>query len=105
MKTLEQLSMANAVSGNEMYLIPTLFGELCKKYRSNPFIDALGNVILFRKGKSSEKTVAVISHTDEAGFIIKDITDKGFLKFEAVGEIDPRVIISKKVLVGDKKVK
>lgn len=105
MKILEQLSMANAVSGNEMYLVPTLFGDLCKKYRSTPFIDALGNVILFKKGESSEKTVAVITHTDEAGFIIKDITDKGFLKFEAVGEIDPRVIISKKVEVGEKKVK
>lgn len=105
MKTLEQLSMANAVSGNEMYLIPKLFGEVCKKYRSTPFIDALGNVILYRKGNSSEKTVALISHTDEAGFIVRDITDSGFLKFEAVGEIDPRVIISKKVLVGENKVK
>lgn len=105
MKILEQLSMANAVSGNEMYLVPTVFGKLCKKHRANPFIDALGNVILFRKGKSSDKVVAVISHTDEAGFIVKDITEKGFLKFEAVGNIDPRVIISKKVLVGENKVR
>ena len=105
MKMLEQLSMTNAVSGNEMYLVPTLFKSLCKKYRSTPFIDALGNVILFKKGESSEKTLALITHTDEAGFLIKDITDKGFLKFEAVGEIDPRVIISKKVSIGENNVK
>lgn len=101
----EQLSTENAVSGNEMYLVPKMFKDLCKEYRSAPFIDALGNVILFRKGRSAEKTIAVITHTDEAGFIVKDITDKGFLKFEAVGDIDPRVIISKKVLVGENKVK
>lgn len=101
----EQLSMENAVSGNGMYLMPRLFKDLCKEYRSTPFVDALGNVTLFRKGRSSERTVAVISHTDEVGFIVKDITDKGFLKFEAVGDIDPRVIISKKVSVGENKVK
>lgn len=101
----EKLSTENAVSGNEMYLVPKMFGDLCREYRSAPFIDALGNVILFRKGRSTERTIAVITHTDEVGFIVKDITDKGFLKLEAVGDIDPRVIISKKVSVGENKIK
>jgi endoglucanase len=103
MNTLKQLCTTNAVSGNEMYLIPRVFPELIEQYapENMPLIDALGNVTLFRRGRSSEKTVAVIAHTDEAGFIIKGITDKGFLKFEEVGSIDPRVVISKKVTVGN----
>lgn len=107
MNILRQLSMANAVSGDEMYLIPRLFPQLIEKYRPEniPLIDTMGSVTLFRRGESSEKTVAVIAHTDEAGFIVNDITDKGFIKFEEVGTIDPRVIISKKVTIGKNAVK
>ena len=102
MNTLKAISMADAAAGNEMYLIKNLFPELLNEYKPEglPLIDAMGNVTLFRRGKSSEKTVAVITHTDEAGFFVRDITDKGFIKFEEVGTIDPRVIISKKVKIG-----
>lgn len=104
---LRRLSMTDAVSGNEMYITTQLFGETVKKYNPHnmPLIDALGNLTLFRKGKSSDKTVALIAHTDEAGFIVKDVTENGFIKFEAVGKIDPRVIISKKVNIGKNGVK
>lgn len=102
MNTLKRISMTDAPAGNEMYLMKQLFPELLKEYRPEgiPLIDSLGNVTLFKRGKSSELTNAVITHTDEAGFIVNDITDKGFIKFEAVGTIDPRVIISKKVRIG-----
>lgn len=106
MNTLKSISMTDAVSGNEMYLMQKLFPELLKKYRPEgiPLIDALGNVTLFKRGKSSEMTNAVITHTDEAGFIVTGITDKGFIKFEATATIDPRVIISKKVKIGENKI-
>ena len=102
MKIMRSLSMTDAVSGSEIYVISKLFPELIEKYRPQnmPLIDAMGNVTLFRKGKSPAKTAAVIAHTDEAGFIVTGITEKGFIKFEAVGDIDPRLIISKKVKIG-----
>lgn len=105
-KILQNISNAIAPSGNEMYLIKQLFPQLINEYKPKdmPFIDAMGNVTLFRRGKSSEKTVAVIAHTDEAGFIVRDITDKGYIKFEEVGVIDPRVVISKKVTIGGNKI-
>ena len=106
MDILKNISMTDAVSGQEMYLMSKLFPELLQKYRHMwfPLIDSLGNVVLFREGESSVMTNAVITHTDEAGFIVTGITDKGFIKFETVGKIDPRVIISKKVKIGENKI-
>ena len=40
-------------------------------------------------------------HTDEVGFIINGITKEGYLEFQTVGGIDTRVIISKKVRIGN----
>ncbi len=42
---------------------------------------------------------------DEPGFIISGVTERGYLKFKAVGNIDPRKIISKKVVIGADKIK
>ena len=106
MELMKRLSEYNAVSGDEMYLMAELFPEPLKKYRPDnmPLIDALGNVTLFKSGRRHDKTVAFIAHTDEAGFIVRDITDKGYIKFETVGSIDPRVMISKKVSIGKDKI-
>lgn len=67
-------------------------------------VDKMGNIIAFKKGKSSNKKFMADAHMDEVGFIIKNITDEGTLKFDEVGGIDPRVLPGKKVLVGDKKI-
>lgn len=41
--------------------------------------------------------IAVAVNMDEPGFIISGVTEKGYLKFKAVGNIDPRKIISKRL--------
>ena len=43
------------------------------------------------------------SHMDEVGFMIRDITEEGYLKFGVVGGIDPRVLCGRHVIVGDKR--
>ena len=43
-------------------------------------------------------------HTYQVGFILRGINDNGFLEFKTVGGIDTRVIISKRVTVGDNKI-
>ncbi len=64
--------------------------------------DSMGNLICHKKG--SGKKVMVCAHMDEVGFIITEITDKGFLKFSTLGGIETAVMCSKKVLIGEKKV-
>lgn len=63
--------------------------------------DAMGNLMVFRAGKSHEKTLMLCAHMDEVGVIVTGITADGYLKFDFVGGIDRRVVIGKKVYIGD----
>ena len=64
--------------------------------------DAIGNVMVFRKGrKALDRPVAVCAHMDEVGVIIKKITEDGMLKFGFVGGVDPRGVIGRPVRFGD----
>lgn len=61
-------------------------------------VDNLGNVIVFKKGRSAPKNkVLLAAHMDEVGFMITDVTEDGFLRFDAVGGIDPRVVLGRAV--------
>jgi len=67
--------------------------------------DALGNLIVFKKGKKSrQKKLMLAAHMDEVGLIVVYITDEGFLKFTTVGGIVTGILPGKRVLVGDGKV-
>ncbi|MFV0400415.1 MAG: M42 family metallopeptidase [Oscillospiraceae bacterium] len=97
--TLEQLSLLSGVSGCEDEVrdaICTLLEGHCD-YR----VDALGNVIARKKGRTTPKNRILLSaHMDEVGFIITYIDDNGFLRFSTVGGIDNRVIAGKAVVIG-----
>lgn len=68
-------------------------------------VDAMGNLIVFKKGaKPSGNKLMLCAHMDEVGLIIRAITEDGYLKFACVGGIDRRVLLGKRVAVGDKKV-
>ena len=68
-------------------------------------VDAMGNLIGFKKGKKSTgNRLMLCAHMDEVGLIIKSITDDGYLKFSCIGGIDRRVLLGKRVEVGDGKV-
>ena len=67
--------------------------------------DAMGNLIVFKKGaKSTGNKLMLCAHMDEVGLIVRDITDEGYLKFSCVGGIDRRVLLGKQVMVGTNKV-
>lgn len=60
--------------------------------------DALGNLIAFRKGNGKMK-LGVFTHIDEVSLVISAIDNRGFARFETLGGIDPKVLISQKVKV------
>lgn len=69
----------------------------CQEVRT----DALGNLIIFKKGtKAAKNKLLLCAHMDEVGLMIRQITDDGYLKFATVGTIDRRVLLGKPVLVG-----
>ncbi|MEM1485145.1 M42 family peptidase [Oscillospiraceae bacterium PP1C4] len=65
-------------------------------------IDALGNILAFKKGKKTPAHSMLLSaHMDEVGLIITYIEDSGLLRFATVGGIDKRVIVGKSVRIGE----
>lgn len=69
------------------------------------FADTMGNLYAYRPGKEkNKKHVMLAAHMDEVGFIVRFATEEGLLRFDSVGGIDPRVIASRRVLVGEKKI-
>ncbi|MCX7715025.1 MAG: M42 family metallopeptidase [Clostridia bacterium] len=100
---LKKLCETNGVSGDEGRVRRLIMDEI-KPFADEIIVDSIGNIIALKKGECSDKKVMLSAHMDEIGFIIKGITDKGYLQFETVGGIDTRVIISKKVKIGEKEV-
>ena len=60
--------------------------------------DALGSVI-GTKGGRDDVRVMVAAHTDEIGFLVKHIDDKGFLRLQTLGGHDPANMVSQRVVV------
>ena len=77
--------------------------QQAKPYVDEITVDAMGNLILFKKGKKTTgNKLMLCAHMDEVGLMITSVTDEGYLKFDFVGGVDRRVSIGKRVLVGEK---
>jgi endoglucanase len=101
---LEQLSNAFAPSGCEDEVRRLLVRTLRDKV-DDLQTDALGNLIAFKQGVGPEPRLKVMvdAHTDEVGLMITRIEQNGALGFRAVGGIDDRLLLAKRVLVGEKR--
>ncbi len=61
-------------------------------------IDAMGNVVATVEGRS-DYSVAVAAHMDEIGFMVRHVTDEGFVQVDPLGGFDPRVLRAQRVTV------
>ena len=69
------------------------------------YSDVMGNLYAHRPGTDAgKKHVMLCAHMDEVGFIIRFATEEGLLRFASVGSVDPRVIASRRVLVGENRI-
>ncbi len=67
--------------------------------------DTMGNLYAYRKGTDERKPhVMLAAHMDEVGFIIRFAGEDGLLRFDCVGGVDPRCVVSKRVVIGEKQV-
>ncbi len=61
--------------------------------------DAVGNLMVFKKGKKSrDKKVLFSAHMDEVGFMVKYVDDEGYILFDAIGGVDRRVVSGRRVV-------
>lgn len=101
---LKQLCSLNGVSGDEGEVRDFIRAQ-AKPYADSIRTDALGNLIVFKKGrKSSGNHLLLAAHMDEVGIIVTHITEEGFLKFDFVGGVDQRIAIGKPVVLGKERV-
>lgn len=100
---LKQLTDLHGPSGNEQAVRRAIM-EAAKPLADEVKIDRSGNLICLKKGTNPDApAVMVAAHMDEVGFIIAGYTEEGLLRFRPVGGIDPRVIVSKWVVIGEDK--
>ena len=94
---LRELTEASGVPGYEDRIREIVRRELeatTDEVRS----DAMGNVVGTVEGASDYELV-VTAHMDEIGFMVRHVTDEGFLQVDALGGWDPRVLAAQRVTV------
>lgn len=96
---LKELCAVEGVSGNEARIRNTILTYIRDK-ADQVTVDTMGNIFALKKGSSHDKKILAAAPMDEIGLIVSGVTEKGYLRFKTVGDIDPRVLISKKVRVG-----
>lgn len=101
---LKELCGLDGVSSDEG-AVREFIAARVKPYADSVRTDALGNLIVFKKGAvSAPGHLMLAAHMDEVGLMVKRVTEEGYLKFDAVGGVDRRVLIGKPVTVGPNKV-
>lgn len=101
-ENLKALSLANGSSGDEAAVRSVILSLLSEIPDCEATVDGVGNVLVEKRGANrAEKRVMFCARMDEAGFIIRNIDENGFITFECVGKVDPRVVIGRRVLIGD----
>ncbi|QKS72006.1 M42 family metallopeptidase [Paenalkalicoccus suaedae] len=98
LQMLKDLTDANGIPGNERE--PR---DVMRKYIT-PFADDvetdhLGSLIAKKVGDENGPKIMVAGHLDEIGFMVTNIDDRGFIKFQPVGGWWEQVMLAQRVTV------
>jgi len=90
---LRELSDGFGVSGFEDEVRETIRG-LVSPLVDEVRTDTLGNLFAIRRAanRADERTLMLDAHTDEVGFIVKWIDERGYLRFAPIGGWDERIV-------------
>lgn len=100
---LARLTEANGAPGQEGEVRDLIRAEI-EAYAHEIKTDALGNLIAIKNPDAPGPKVMLAAHMDEVALMIVGIDSNGYLKFRAIGGVDPRVLVAKTVVVGSKKI-
>ena len=94
---LKELTHAFGVSGYEKEAREVIQKEV-QDYADECSVDALGNLILFKKGTGeNKKKIMMSAHVDEIGFQVIKIDDKGFITARGLGGIPVQASVMNRV--------
>jgi endoglucanase len=98
---LKELTETPGVSGYETPIRAVIrkylekYGELTQ--------DKIGSVICRKQGNSEKPRIMLAGHMDEIGFMVKQITPEGFIKFLPLGGWFDQVLLGQRVVIQSKK--
>jgi putative aminopeptidase FrvX len=98
---LRELSEAPGVSGYEQEVC-----EIIRKHLQNITVieqDRLGSIVCRKNGKTETPRIMIAGHMDEIGFIVKLITEEGFIKFSPIGGWWGHVLLAQRVVIKTRK--
>lgn len=83
---MKKFTSAFSVTGEEGDLRNIIKDEIAP-YADSISVDPMGNLIVLKKGKSSDKKLMIAAHMDEIGFVVTYIEDSGIIRVSNVGGI------------------
>lgn len=99
---LKDLTDAKGIPGNEREV-----RDVMKKYITNysdeVYTDNLGSLVAKKVGKENGPKIMIAGHLDEVGFMVTQIDDKGFLRFQTVGGWWSQVMLAQRVTIVTRK--
>lgn len=95
---LINLTEANGIGGNEGQ-VRELFKQETQDVAETFVQDGLGGIFAQHTGNAEGPRVMIAGHLDEVGFMVTQITDKGFLKFQTIGGWWSQVVLAQQVTV------
>ncbi len=94
---LQELTDAPGISGHES-AAREVMARYMKEYCELSY-DKLGSVVGRQSGSSESPKVLIAGHLDEVGFMVKEITKEGFIKFLPIGGWWGHVALGQRVWV------
>lgn len=93
---LIDLTMAKGIAGNEGQ-VRQIFRKYAESYAEEIIEDGLGGIFAKHTGNGEGPKVLMAGHLDEVGFMVTQITDKGFIKFQTIGGWWSQVVLAQQV--------
>lgn len=93
---LKELTSARGVPGNEEE-VRQVFKKYAEPHADKFMFDGLGGIIARHAGDKEGPKVMIMGHMDEVGFMVTQITKKGFIKFQTLGGWWSQVMLAQQV--------
>lgn len=95
---LINLTSANGIAGNEGQ-VRQVFKDYSADYVDEFVEDGLGGLFGKKTGDANCPTIMLAGHLDEVGFMVTQITEKGFIKFQPIGGWWSQVLLAQEVTI------
>lgn len=95
---LKDLTDAKGIPGNERE-VREVMKKYIAPYADEVTTDGLGSLIAKKVGKEEGPKIMVAGHLDEVGFMVTQIDDKGFIRFQPVGGWWSQVMLAQRVTI------